>query len=86
MDVLEFKPSIKKLVKINSVVQINPTSCENKAFASCMLTVTEIKSWGVMGYVQSLGSDRTTTGGQAYILLKWENMEYVGEAVWVVGG
>jgi hypothetical protein len=87
MEVLESAPMppLRSVVKIGSVVQIDPTSYKNKAFASCMLTVTELKSWGVMGYVQALGADRTTIGGQAYIFLKWEDMEYVGEAVWVVG-
>jgi len=64
------------------VVQINPETVDNKAFAGCMLTVTEPKAWGCQGYVQALGEDREHHGGAAYMRLRWDQMELVGRAVW----
>lgn len=65
------------------VVQLSPT-VGNPMFAFCMMTVSEVKSWGAQGYVQSLGQDGKP-GGQAYYRAKWEEMEYVGQALWIVG-
>lgn len=53
----------------NSVVQLSPNT-SNPMFAACMLTVTEIKPWGVQGFVQSLGEDGKP-GGQAYYRAEW---------------
>ena len=64
------------------VVQINPETVGNKAFAGCMLTVTEPKAWGCQGYVQALGESRERYGGAAYMRLRWDQMELVGRAVW----
>jgi len=71
-------------LKPGDVVQLSPTY-PSQIFASCMMTVTEIKPWGAQGYVQGLGKDGKPVG-QAYIRPKWEDMEYVGKAVWVAGG
>lgn len=70
-------------LKVGSIVQLNPETVGNKMFAACFLTVTEIKSWGVQGYVQSLG-ENGEPGGQAYYRAKWEEMELVGIAEWVI--
>ena len=59
------------------IVQVNP---EKDTFGACMVVVTEVKSWGIQGYVQSAG-----VSGQQYIRLKYEDIEYTGgRAVWVV--
>lgn len=68
-------------LKTGTVVQLSP-KVGNPMFACCMMTVTESKSWGAQGYVQSLG-ENGEPGGQAYYRAKWEEMELVGEAVWV---
>jgi len=63
---------------IGSIVQVNP---EREVFGACMVVVTEIKGWGIQGYVQSAGVD-----GQQYIRLKSEEFEDTGGvAKWVVG-
>lgn len=67
------------------VVQLNPETVGNRAFAACMMVVTERKSWGVQGYVQALGS-REAVGGLAFYRARWDEMEYVGEAEWEVPG
>lgn len=71
-------------IQVGDVMQIAPECKTNLAFSGCMLTVTEVKTWGVTGYVQALGENRTVSGGQAYIRIKWEELAYVGHAVWTV--
>lgn len=68
-------------LKEGDVVQLAPT-VSNPRFAGCMMVITEPKSWGAQGYVQALGA-LGQHGGQAYFRAKWEEMEYVGSAVWV---
>jgi hypothetical protein len=65
------------------VVQLNPETVRNRAFAACMLIVSEPKKFGCQGYVQALGESRETAGGQAYYRPLWDEMEFVGRAVWV---
>lgn len=65
------------------VVQLGPQA-GNPAFAYSFLTVTEVRSWGVQGYVQVLGTRAAGPGGQAYYRAGWDEFEYVGKAVWQV--
>ena len=71
-------------LKVGDVVQISPEHDGNPAFAACMLTVSEVKTWGVQGYVQALGT-REAMGGQAYYRVKFAEIEYVGKSVWAAG-
>lgn len=64
------------------VAQIDPQNGTNPMFAACFLTVTEVRGWGLIGYVQALG-DNGIPGGQAYIRLTFDQVEYVGQALWV---
>jgi len=65
------------MIEINDIVQVNPSK---DVFGGCMVVVTEVKSWGVQGYVQSAGVD-----GQQYIRLPFEDIEQTnGKAIWVV--
>lgn len=64
-------------MNIGDIVQVNP---EVEVFGGCMVVVTELKSWGIQGYVQSAG-----VPGQQYIRLKTEQIKPTGgKAVWVV--
>ena len=59
------------------LVQIKP---DVELFGGCFLTVTETKSWGVMGYIQSAG-----VKGQQW--LRVPNEDFVdtgGEAIWAI--
>ena len=59
------------------IIQVNP---KVEVFGGCMVVVTEVKSWGIQGYVQSAG-----VLGQQYIRLKTQDFEVTGgKAVWVV--
>ncbi|MBC8147426.1 MAG: hypothetical protein H8E98_05520 [Bacteroidetes bacterium] len=60
-------------IKINSVVQINETSREG--WIGCLVQVSELKDWGIQGWVQ------IPMQGSAYIRLKWDEIDYIGEAV-----
>jgi hypothetical protein len=65
------------------IVQLSPTTT-NTAFACCLLVVTEVRQWGVQGYVQALGDTREAPGGQAYYRAKWGEFEPTGgRAVWM---
>lgn len=59
-----------------AIVQLNPETVKNKAFAACFMVVTETKDFGVQGYVQSFG-DRENPGGQAYYRASFEEFEPV---------
>jgi len=70
-------------LEIGDVVQLSP-HVANPAFMCCFMIVTDPKPWGAQGYVQDLGT-RQGGGMQAYYRAKWEEMEYVGRAPWIVG-
>jgi hypothetical protein len=60
------------------IVQIDPSL---DVFGGCMLVVTEVREWGVQGYVQSAG-----VPGQQYMRVNWaEFKDTGGVAHWVIG-
>lgn len=67
-------------VKVGSIVQLHPYELGNPMFGACFMVVTELKSWGVQGFVQALGSNGEP-GGQAYYRAKWEEFEPTGGTV-----
>lgn len=74
----------RRLLFEGSIIQLNPETTRNRAFAGCLMTITEVKSWGAQGYVQALGDSLDESGGQAYYRAKWEEMEMTGGcAIWV---
>lgn len=73
-------------IKVGDIVQIDPANPTNPMFGGCFLVVTELKGWGVMGYVQGLGENGERAVGQAYIRLPWAQIEPTGgRAVWTAG-
>lgn len=78
-------PDAGARVSVSDVLQIRPECAINPAFGGCLFVVSELKGWGVMGYVPALGESRDKPGGQAYIRLKWEEVEHTGgKAVWIM--
>lgn len=69
----------KQELNIGDVVQINPE--HDPVFGACLMTVTEPKPWGAMGYVQV--PDENDDGGTVFYRCKFANMEYVGRAAFV---
>lgn len=64
-------------IEVHDIVQVNPMK---EMFGGCMVVVTELKDFGIQGYVQSAG-----VPGQQYVRLKFEDFEPTGgKAVWVV--
>lgn len=74
----------KQKIEPGDLVQLNPNLVGNKAFAGCIMVVTELKEWGAQGYVQSLGEMRDIQGGQAFYRAHWPEIEYVGRAIWMI--
>jgi hypothetical protein len=65
------------MIEIGDIVQVDPSK---EVFGACMVVVTEVKSWGIQGYVQSAGVE-----GQQYIRLNFDDFEPTGgKAVWEV--
>lgn len=67
-----------KDVKINQVVQINPNSHNFNCFSGCFLVVTEIKNFGVQGYIQLVGTG-DEVGGAAYLRVGWDDIKALNE-------
>lgn len=66
-----------KDLKIGTIVQLDAEKTENKMFASTLMVVTEIKPWGVQGYVQALGSNGQM-GGQAHYRAEFGTFHLTG--------
>jgi hypothetical protein len=65
-------------VALSDIVQVRP----DRNWGACLVIVTELKSWGIQGF-----TPMPPDGGQAYIRLKWEDIEPTGgKAVYVPGG
>jgi len=64
------------------VVQLSP-DVANPLFAGSFMVVTDPKPWGAQGYVLVLGTNAQQSA-QAFYRAKWEEMEYIGTAIWTV--
>lgn len=62
---------------VGDVVQIDPAHGE--AFGACFLVVTELESWGVMGYIRVPGE----SGGDAFLRVPFDKVTRIGLAEWV---
>lgn len=67
----------ERKLEAGDLVQLNPETVRNSMFRACIMVVTEQKNFGAQGYVEVPGE------GQAYYRALWDEMEYVGRAVWV---
>lgn len=75
--------SLNNEINQYDIVRLDPQNTRNPMFSACLMIVTEVKSWGVQGYVQSLGSDGNP-GGQAYYRANWDEFVKVGHAEWSI--
>lgn len=64
---------MNELIKENSVVQINENGQDG--WIGCLAQVNEVKSWGVQAWV------KIPMKGDAYIRLKWDEIDYIGDAI-----
>lgn len=66
------------------IVQLSP-DLHNRALAACLMIVTEVKSWGAVGYVPCPGEKGDEYAVRAYYRAQWHEMEAtLGRAVWTV--
>lgn len=71
-------------LKVGEIIQLDPTTTANRMFAGCLMIVSEPKSFGCQGYVQSLG-EGGNPGGQAYYRAIWTEMWPTGgTAPWLI--
>jgi sporulation protein YlmC with PRC-barrel domain len=62
------------MFEVGDIVQVDPMKA---VFGACMVVVTEVKAWGIQGYVN------IPMQGDAYIRLEWDKIDYIGDAVLV---
>lgn len=67
------------MISVGDVVQIDPA--HDEIFGGTFLTVTEVKSWGVQGYVKSLEPGVML----AYYRVKFDKIVKIGKAEWISG-
>ena len=72
-------------IEVGMIVQLDPDKTKNPMFAACLMTVTEIKPWGVQGYVQSLGENGQIGGCAYYRAETGTFVDTGGRAVWMPG-
>lgn len=68
-------------VQVGDVVQIDPEM--DDTFGACFLVVTEVKPWGVQGYVTVPGHGKK--GGAAYLRPTFDKLVRIGCAEWARG-
>lgn len=64
-------------MQINSVVQINEKG--TPGWVGCFVTVTEVKSWGIQGFVSIPMQE-----GQEFIRLNFNQIDHIGEAALIL--
>jgi hypothetical protein len=68
-------------VEVGDIVQLDPEQTANDQFAGCLMVVTEVKVWGVQGYVRVPGK---TIGGNAYYRASFGTFAHTGgKAKWI---
>ena len=65
-------------IRVGSVVQLNERASAT-CYVGCFLLVTEIKPWGVQGFVAHVG-DLSEPAGMIFLRPKWDAIEWVGTA------
>ena len=64
-----------KQVQPGMVIQVNESA--NADWTGCLMIVDEVKSFGVQAYI------KIPMEGTAYLRLKWDQFEIIGQAVFV---
>ena len=64
--------SIQSNTRPGSVLKIRPN---HKTFGNLLVIVDTVKPWGVLAFFM-------TPMGKAYVRIKWDDLAYVGEAVY----
>jgi hypothetical protein len=67
-------------VKPGDVVQIDPN--HDITFGGCFLQVTEVRAWGVIGFV-AIPKEKGQPPARAYYRCPWDGLHPVGRAEWL---
>ena len=70
-------------LKNGTLVQLNPKTVRDKAFAGCIFVIAGLEIWGAHGYVQNVNPMAQVPGGQSTYRAKWDEMEVVGRVHWI---
>lgn len=70
----------KTQLQVGDVVQIDPD--HDPMFGGCFMIVTEPKAFGAQGAVLGPGGNGQNGSGIAYYRCSFENMEFIGHAMW----
>ena len=71
------------MIKKDSVVQILPNEHSPNCFDTCLMVVTEVKSWGYQGYIPIPGKMKELPALAGYRVKK-EDCVHIGEALLVI--
>ena len=75
---MAMEPSI---LSKGTIVQINPATAKNEAFAGCLAVVDEKKPYGCQCYVKNASIE----GSLLYYNATYAEIEPVGKAIWLAG-
>lgn len=70
-------------VSVGDIVQVNPKTAEDLMFVGCLVVVTEVKSWGIQGYVP-VPTSRDEAPGLAFVRLAADKFVRVGAVEWMI--
>jgi hypothetical protein len=71
---------LPRQLKLGDVVQISPEG--DHAFGGCFAQVEEPKPWGMQGWV-AMPTERGKPPARAYVRCNWDDIEFIGSAIWV---
>jgi hypothetical protein len=69
--------TVETTISVGDVVQIDPS--HDARFGGCFLLVTEVKSWGVQGFV---AVPDKPSAGEAYYRVGFAKIVRIGRAEW----
>ncbi len=64
--------------EVGDLYQITSADPDRQGLIGAIVLATEIKPWGIQGFVHHLGEFRKSS--RIYLRLKWEDIEHVGHA------
>lgn len=74
-------PDEGKALQKGRVMQIASMPPTHQGWVGAFLLVTEVKSWGVQGFVHLIESHGEAKF--AYTRLEWDRIDYIGEATMI---
>lgn len=73
------RPVKNEDVKAGDVFQINKKYENGTGYIGALITVSEVKSWGILGYIHHVETGEESS--LIYLRIGYEFLEYIGRAV-----